>query len=110
MYSYEYLNNRLIVALGGRAAEEIVFGSKLITTGAGGDFETVTNIARAMIIQYGFSETIGPWQLTNVSDETQAKIDEEIQKLVQCSYNTASQIITENRTILEQIVNLLVVK
>jgi cell division protease FtsH len=59
----EYLENKLVVALGGRVAEEIVFGQDKATTGAVGDLEVVTSIATDMVCKYGFNEEIGPIQI-----------------------------------------------
>lgn len=55
----QYLENQMAVALGGRIAEELIFGEDDITTGAGGDFQQVTRTARMMIEQMGFSEKLG---------------------------------------------------
>jgi cell division protease FtsH len=55
----QYLENQMAVALGGRIAEELIFGEDDITTGAGGDFQQVTRTARLMIEQMGFSDKLG---------------------------------------------------
>ena len=110
MYSYEYLTNKLSVALGGRAAEEIVFGTNNTTTGAAGDLESVTNIARTLIIQYGYSKILGPWNLTKISMSTQTKVDEEIETLVKNTYNNTLQLINDNRNLLDKIADLLISK
>merc|ERR1711871_825401 len=71
MYSKRYLKSQLAVALGGRVAEELVFGPEEITTGASGDLQQVRNIARRMVAQWGFAkERIGAvaWEGTNGND------------------------------------------
>jgi cell division protease FtsH len=97
MYSRKYLENKLVVALGGRAAEEIVFGESNITTGASGDMEVVQQLARAMIVNYGFSEKMGPvsWGGEN-SISTQNIIDKEVLELVNASYKRAKNILDNN--------------
>merc|ERR1719191_441270 len=89
MYSKRYLKAQLAVALGGRIAEELVFGAEEITTGASNDLQQVRNIARRMVTQWGFSkEKLGAiaWEGTNgndpfrgtvVSEPREAQIDEE---------------------------------
>lgn len=89
LLSREYLENRIMVALGGRIAEEIMFGTMKITTGASGDLEVVNLMAREMITKYGFSETMGPVNLSNISDGTLTSIDREVKYLVEKLYNKA---------------------
>ena len=102
LYSKKYLENKLVVALGGRAAEEIVFGESNITTGAYNDMEVVQALARAMIINYGFNASLGPvsWAPSQTSSEysliTQNKIDKEVLQLVTSSYKRAKNIIENN--------------
>jgi ATP-dependent Zn protease len=91
----QYLENQMAVALGGRIAEELIFGEDDITTGAGGDFQQVTRTARMMIEQMGFSEELGQvaWggggggpsflgaqagQSSEISQTTRDKIDVEV--------------------------------
>jgi len=91
--------------LGGRVAEEIVFGD--ITTGAKGDIDSVTNIARRMVCEFGMSD-LGIIALTRrgeesallVSDELSSKIDEACNRLISDSYETARRILTEKREIM----------
>lgn len=59
LYSRSYLENQMAVALGGRIAEELIFGEDDITTGASSDFQQVSRIARLMVTQLGFSKTLG---------------------------------------------------
>lgn len=90
--------------MGGRAAEEIVFKSQ--SSGASNDFEQATNIARAMVTQYGMSERLGNVQLENpaqdtygprYSQETAAAVDEEVRRLTNEAHETAKKIIEEHR-------------
>ena len=105
---------RLVTLLGGRAAEEVVFDT--VTTGASNDIEKATNIARAMITQYGMSEKFGLMSLEtveskyldgsarlNCSDETAAMIDEEVKALLKTCFEEAKQLLSENRDVLDEI-------
>ncbi len=105
---------RLVTLLGGRAAEEIVFDT--ITTGASNDIEKATQVARAMITQYGMSEKFGLMSLEtveskyldgtarlNCSDETAAMIDDEVKELLKHCYEEAKKLLTENRDVLDEI-------
>lgn len=110
------LLQRILVGLGGRAAEELVFDD--ITTGASQDIKQVTAIARAMVTRLGMSEKIGliayeddsdevfigrDWGHTrNYSEETAASIDEEIHRIVEQSYDKAKAIISEHRAVLDE--------
>jgi cell division protease FtsH len=97
LYSKKYLENKLVVALGGRAAEDIVFGEANVTTGAYSDMEVVQQLARAMIVNYGFSERMGPvsW-VGEYSISTQNKIDKEVLEIVTESYKRAKNILDNN--------------
>ena len=121
----KYLNTKnelqamLVGLLGGRAAEEIVFVD--VTTGAANDIEKATNIARAMITQYGMSEKFGLMGLAsaenqyldgrtvlNCGDETATEIDHEVMKLLKESYAKAKELLSENREVLDQIADYLI--
>ncbi len=109
-YSREYLDSMITYALGGRAAERIVFGQ--LTTGAGNDIERATEIARKMVCEWGMSEKMGPLaygqrdeeiflgrQITrhkNYSEETAVTIDEEIKKIISTAMKRAEKILTDN--------------
>jgi len=88
LLSREYLQNKLIVSLGGRAAEEIVFGEMKVTTGASGDFEIVTSIATDMVCRYGFNEQIGPMFIDE--NKPMNDMDLEVRFLVDNAYKKAS--------------------
>jgi cell division protease FtsH len=104
LHTKRYLENRLAVALGGRAAEAIILGEDNITTGAYGDMEVVYKLARAMVTNYGFNETLGP--VSWLSDSSfgapsnsvivNNKIDKEMMKLSQNAYKRAKIIIESN--------------
>ena len=108
------LRDMLVGLLGGRAAEEIVFDT--VTTGASNDIEKATNIARAMVTQYGMSKRFGLMGLAtieskyldrsaslNCADVTAAGIDEEVMELLKNSYEEAKRLLMENREILDDI-------
>ena len=105
---------RLVVCMGGRAAEEVVFDS--VTTGASNDIQQATNLARAMVTQYGMSEKFGLMGLEsresmyldngsvlNCSDETASHVDEEVMRILKEAYEEAKRLLTENRECLDQI-------
>lgn len=107
---------------GGRVAEELVFGERKITTGASGDIKMITNLARRMVTEWGFSDKLGHilyvdqqengflGQTTTrqtVSDDTARIIDAEVKKIVDEATARARQILTENRQILDNMANAL---
>ena len=109
---------RIVTLLGGRASEEIVFDS--VTTGASNDMEKATDMARAMITQYGMSEKFGLMSLEtvenryldgratlNCSDATAAEVDNEVKKLLKECYGKAKKLINENRKALDRIAEFL---
>jgi len=118
-----HLLEKIMVMMGGRAAEEVVFGE--ITTGAANDFDQATQIARAMVVEYGMS-SLGPinfgptfdvteWgksytEQTPVSQEMMAKIDEEIKKIIISAYNQAIKLIKEKRKLLDKVAEALIKK
>ena len=115
------LEAMIVVALGGRAAEEIVFDT--VTTGAANDIEQATKVARAMITQYGMSERFGLMGLESVQnkyldgravlncgDATAAEIDEEVMKMLKQAYAEAKRLLSENREALDKIAAFLIEK
>lgn len=114
----EQLIAEITSTLGGRAAEEIVCGS--VSTGAANDIEQATNIARQMITRFGMSERFGLMQLEQVSNQylggdsrftcsdiTVSQVDEEVKKLLQECYDSAKNILLENKEVLEQLADYL---
>merc|ERR1719387_1646818 len=102
MYSKKYLCSQLAVALGGRVAEEIVYGVDEVTTGASNDLQQVRNIARRMVAQWGFAnaemgaapvawetpEGNGLMNTKAASAQTEVEIDDQVQKIVSKAYDT----------------------
>lgn len=114
----EELENKIATLTGGRAAEEVVFGS--VTTGASNDIEQATKLARAMITRYGMSDDFDMVAMETVqnqylggdtslacSAETQAKIDEKVVELVKEQHAKAVKILTENREKLDELADFL---
>ena len=110
----EEIENKIATFTGGRAAEEVVFGS--VTTGASNDIEQATKLARAMITRYGMSDEFGMVALETVTNQylggdaslacsadTQTKIDQQVVALVQKQHEKALQILTENRAKLDEL-------
>ena len=99
LYTKDYLESLIEVALGGRIAEEIIFGIDEITTGASNDLERITYVARNMIMDYGMNKEIGHLNINDmeISMSLKKKIDEEILKLVDNSYNNVKKILLENK-------------
>ncbi len=126
LYSRSYLENQMAVALGGRLAEEIIFGDEEVTTGASNDLQQVARVARQMVTRFGMSDRLGPVALgrqqgnmflgrdimseRDFSEETAATIDEEVRQLVDAAYIRAKQVLEENRHILNQLADILVEK
>ena len=121
LISKEELMNQIMVMLGGRSAEEEVFG--LISTGASNDIERATQTARSMVTMYGMSERFDMMGLEsmqnryldgravrNCSEETSTIIDEEILKVIKDAHNKARELLRENRDLLDKISELLLEK
>lgn len=117
-------NAQLVSALGGRVAEEIIFGIEHVTTGASGDITQVTRIARSMVTRFGMSAKLGPIafgekeemiflgreisEQRNYGEDVARKIDEEVFRIVAEAYAHTRSILTTNRTILEDMANALI--
>jgi cell division protease FtsH len=126
LYSRSYLQNQMAVALGGRVAEEIVYGADEVTTGASNDLQQVARVARQMITRFGMSDRLGPVALgrsqggmflgrdiaaeRDFSEDTAATIDEEVSELVTVAYRRATDVLTHNRAVLDELADLLVEK
>ena len=123
LISKSQIISKITAALGGRAAEEIIFGEPEVTTGATNDLQQVTSMARQMVTRFGMS-TIGPLSLesedrnpflgramntaTKYSDQVAINIDTQVHKIIDHCYETALQIIKDNRVIIDRLVDLLV--
>ena len=101
MYSKEYLLSKIRVALGGRAAEELIYGKGGVTTGASSDYAMVYQIAREMVTTYGFGKRF--YDYRNMSEDASAFIDEEIDLLVGNCYDETLAILRSKMTQLEQL-------
>ena len=119
LMSKKELEERLVSTLGGRAAEELVFGD--VTTGAQNDIEQATNIAKSMVTMYGMSESFGLMGLAKIenqylsgrtvmdcSDQTAAQVDKEVERILKAAYQTALALLRENRMVLDQIADFLI--
>ena len=115
-YSKRRLESQISSLFGGRIAEELIFGSDSVTTGASNDIERATDIARNMVTKWGLSEKLGPLaysedegevflgrsvtQHKNLADDTARVIDEEIREVIDRNYQNAVQILKDNEDIL----------
>jgi len=126
LYSRSYLQNQMAVALGGRIAEEIIFGEEEVTTGASNDLQQVARVARQMVTRFGMSDRLGPVTLgrqqgnmflgrdiaaeRDFSEETAAAIDDEVRNLVDQAYRRAKNVLVNNRQVLDRLAQSLVNK
>jgi cell division protease FtsH len=110
--SYKWMVCRLAIMMGGRVAEELIFGKENITSGASSDIQQATKLARAMVTQWGFSDQLGQvaygenqqevflghsvTQSKNISEATAQKIDNEVRRLIDEAYEAARRILTDN--------------
>jgi ATP-dependent metalloprotease len=102
---------RLDVAMGGRVAEEVVYGPENVTSGASNDLEQATSLAQRMVMQWGLGTSVGVRsveEMRGVSSETAKKIDAEVRTLLDDSYGRARTLITKNRDKLERLADGLV--
>ncbi len=120
------LMDQMATALGGRIAEELIYGAKEVTTGASNDLERVASMARQMITRFGMSERLGPIALGNqggnmflgrdftqgrdFSEETAAAIDDEVRKLIDQAYRRARLVLSDNLPLLHKITEALLEK
>merc|ERR1719321_1415556 len=120
MYSLRYLKGQLQVALGGRLAEEVVFGKEGITTGASSDLQQVRNISRRMVTQWGFAaDDIGmtAWEGDNgpgmlgsgrASEEKEAAIDAAVERITKEAYEATKEIMLKHRDLLDAVTERLI--
>ncbi|MGB7564137.1 MAG: ATP-dependent zinc metalloprotease FtsH [Prochlorococcaceae cyanobacterium] len=125
LVSRAQLKARIMGALGGRAAEDVVFGHAEVTTGAGGDIQQVASMARQMVTRFGMSD-LGPVSLeagnqevflgrdlmtrSDASDSITSKIDEAVRGIVQDSYQATLKLVAEHREAMDRLVELLIEK
>ncbi|MFB2975319.1 ATP-dependent zinc metalloprotease FtsH3 [Microseira sp. BLCC-F43] len=126
LYSRSYLQNQMAVALGGRVAEEIIFGEEEVTTGASNDLQQVARVARQMVTRFGMSDRLGQVALgrqngnmflgrdimaeRDFSEATAAVIDDEVRKLVAEAYKRAKDVLVTNKHVLDLLADMLVEK
>ena len=122
MYSKEYLENRICVAMGGRIAEEIINGKDKVTTGASNDFQQCTGTAKMMVEQMGMSDVIGPRNIAaaqsspfmapsaSEGSDLKNKADAEIDRILAEQYERGMSLLTEHRGILDAIADRLIEK
>ena len=118
----EFAKNQIAILMGGRVAEEIIFQQK--TTGAGNDIERATELARSMVTEWGMSEQFGPLNFAGTkgevflgrdfgnndrhSEDTSQRIDAEIRRFVMEQYQRATEILTKNKSLLQQVADSLI--
>ncbi|MEM9273552.1 MAG: ATP-dependent zinc metalloprotease FtsH2 [Cyanobacteria bacterium P01_F01_bin.143] len=123
LISRSQLKARIAGAMGGRAAEEEIFGYDEVTTGAGGDLQQVTEMARQMVTRFGMSD-LGPLSLegqggevflggglmsrAEYSEEVASRIDEQVRQIIEQSHALARQIVRDNREVVDRLVELLI--
>ena len=125
LISRAQLKARIMGALGGRAAEDIIFGREEVTTGAGGDVQMVASMARQMVTRFGMS-SLGPVSLegdsqevfvgrslmntSDISDEISKQIDEQVRSIVKKCYEETLELVSKNRSAMDKLVEILIEK
>ncbi|MEH2122166.1 ATP-dependent zinc metalloprotease FtsH2 [Nostoc sp.] len=125
LISRSQLKARITGALGGRAAEEVIFGAAEVTTGAGGDLQQLSGMARQMVTRFGMSD-LGPLSLesqqgevflgrdwttrSEYSESIASRIDGQVRTIVEECYETSKKLIRDNRTVTDRLVDLLIEK
>ncbi|MDZ7963880.1 MAG: ATP-dependent zinc metalloprotease FtsH2 [Nostoc sp. DedSLP03] len=125
LISRSQLKARITGALGGRAAEEVIFGAAEVTTGAGGDLQQLSGMARQMVTRFGMSD-LGPLSLesqqgevflgrdwttrSEYSESIASRIDGQVKEIVEQCYDNAKKIIRDHRTVTDRLVDLLIEK
>ena len=126
LYSKQYLESQLAVALGGRLAEELAYGQDMVTTGASNDIQQVASIAKRMVKEWGMSDKVGRVVLSDQSgggsfmgqmmlqrtpqwgNKLLGAVEEEVERLVNNSYLIAKQILIDNKELLEHVTGVLI--
>ena len=126
LVSRQQILARIVGGLGGRAAEEVIFGEPEVTTGAAGDLQQVTQVARQMVTTFGMSE-IGPWALiepaaqsgdvvlrmlarNSMSEKLAADIDRAVKRIIGQAYEVAKEHVRRNRAAIDHLVDVLMEK
>ena len=111
-YSIAKMKANLSVGMGGRVAEEIIFGADMVTNGASGDIQQVTDLARRMVTEWGMSDEIGMvdyaesdvhYREKRISSETSSKIEAEVRRLIEEGYSRAKKILTDHNADLHKL-------
>ncbi|CDF33542.1 cell division protein FtsH [Chondrus crispus] len=127
LYSRQFLEGQLAVALGGRIAEEIIYGDDEVTTGASNDLQRVTQVAKQMVTRFGMSEKVGQLVVSSegsnpflgrqmasgspqLSSVMRTDIDDEVRRLVNVAYTRAKSLLTNNRPLLDALAEMLIEK
>ena len=126
LYSRSYLQNQMAVALGGRVAEELIYGDDEVTTGASNDLQQVANVARQMVTRFGMSDRLGPVALgraqgnvfmgrdvmaeRDFSEKTASTVDDEVRSLVDQAYRRCKNVLIENKSVLDKLAAMLMEK
>jgi cell division protease FtsH len=124
-HTREYMKANISKAMGGRVAEEMIFGHEKVTSGASSDISMATKLAKDMVTKFGMSNELGPLSYgdnedevflgrqiarqTHMSEETSRKVDEEVKKIVDAGYQRAKKIITEKMEDLHKLAKALLV-
>lgn len=123
-YSRAKMHSRLIIAMGGRVAEELKFGYDAVTSGASGDIQMATNLARSMVTEWGMSDKLGPilyaensgevflgksvTKSQNMSEETAQIVDAEIKSFIMAAHEKAKEILTKHKKEWEKLAEALI--
>ena len=113
--SKQKINSKIAGLLGGRVAEELIFGDELVTTGASSDLQRATQYARNMVTKWGFSAEVGLAKYSksryqddaDYSEHTAAKIDQEVERILQTNYNTVRELLQKHMATLQAMSNAL---
>jgi len=120
------LLDRMVAALGGRVAEELVYGTEEVTTGAANDLERVAAMARTMVTRYGMSDEVGPLALgrqggsmfmgrdimaeRDFSEQTAQRVDAEVRRMIDGAYDRARTLLAANRGLMDRVTDALLKK
>ena len=112
LYTYDYLINKIHVALGGHACEDLIFGSEHISTGASSDFRQVTSIATSLVNDLGYSSKIGKLSIDTdtISDKMKYDVEKEVHDLVKKCYSRAYKMLEKNKEAIHELCESLIEK
>ena len=112
LYTYDYLINKIHVALGGHACEDLIFGSEHISTGASSDFRQVTSIATSLVNDLGYSSKIGKLSIDTdtISDKMKYDVEKEVHDLVKKCYSRVYKMLEKNKEAIHELCESLIEK